>query len=104
MNVAAPLWTASDLLEATGGRFDTPFDAAGVSIDTRTLRPGDLFVALVGENGDGHVHAAAAIEAGAGGVMLHRDVAGVIPRVAGRRHARRPRAVGGFARARFGGG
>ena len=31
-----------------------PFAATGVSIDTRTLAPGDLFVALRGENGDGH--------------------------------------------------
>ena len=54
------LWTAQDLLEATGGRMDTPFAATGVSIDTRTLRPGDLFVALEGENGDGHAFVAEA--------------------------------------------
>ena len=71
------LWTASDLLEATGGRFGTPFDAAGVSIDTRTLRPGDLFIALAGESGDGHDHAARAIDAGAAGVMVHRDIPGI---------------------------
>jgi UDP-N-acetylmuramoyl-tripeptide--D-alanyl-D-alanine ligase len=70
-----PLWTAAELLEATGGRFATPFDAAGVSIDTRTIQPGDLFIALAGEAGDGHDHAARAIDAGAAGVMLHREPA-----------------------------
>ena len=38
------LWTAFDLTEATGGDFATPFNATGVSIDTRTLQPGDLFI------------------------------------------------------------
>ena len=70
------LWPAADLLEATGGAFAAPFDAVGVSIDTRTLRPGELFVALVGESGDGHAHAARAIEAGAAGVMAHRPLPG----------------------------
>ncbi|MGH7051642.1 MAG: Mur ligase domain-containing protein, partial [Acetobacteraceae bacterium] len=38
-----------------GGRPPTrPFGASGVSIDSRTLRPGDLFVALAGEHRDGH--------------------------------------------------
>ena len=47
------LWTPADLRAATGGLLRTPFSASGVSIDTRTLKPGDLFVALVGES-DGH--------------------------------------------------
>jgi UDP-N-acetylmuramoyl-tripeptide--D-alanyl-D-alanine ligase len=50
-----PLWNAEDLLNATGGSMAEKFAATGVSIDTRTLQPGDLFVALVGENGNGHV-------------------------------------------------
>ncbi len=54
MTASPSLWTANDLIEATGGSMATPFDATGVSIDTRTLAPGDLFVALLGENGDGH--------------------------------------------------
>ena len=67
------LWTAADLLEATGGHFATRFDASGVSIDTRTIQNGELFIALIGGSGDGHDHAARAIEAGAAGVMLHRN-------------------------------
>ncbi len=44
-----PLWTAAELVEATHGTMTAPFDAGGVSIDTRTLAPGELFVALRGE-------------------------------------------------------
>jgi UDP-N-acetylmuramoyl-tripeptide--D-alanyl-D-alanine ligase len=71
------LWTTLDLLEATGGAIDVPFGADGVSIDTRTLRPGDLFVALVGEGRDGHAFVADAIAKGAAGAMVHRPVPGV---------------------------
>ena len=67
-------WTAHDLLEATGGAMATPFAATGVSIDTRTLQPGDLFVALHGETGDGHDFVADALAKGAAGAMVHRDV------------------------------
>ena len=66
-----PLWTADALERATGGVMTTPFHATGVSIDTRTLRPGDLFVALRGENSDGHAHVAAAFERGAAGALVH---------------------------------
>src|SRR5262245_9137306 len=43
---------------------------AGWSIDTRTLRPGDLFFAIVGPRVDGHDFVAAAIEKGAGAVVV----------------------------------
>ncbi len=66
------LWTTLDLLEATGGAIDVPFGANGVSIDTRTLRPGDLFVALIGEGRDGHAFVPEALAKGAAGAMVHR--------------------------------
>ena len=66
-----PLWSAHDLQQATGGTFTRAFDATGVSIDTRTLQPGDIFVALRGEHGDGHQHVSAAFAAGAAGAMVH---------------------------------
>ena len=65
-----PLWTAHALQSATGGTMPRPFDATGVSIDTRTLRPGDLFVALVGDR-DGHAHVADALARGAAGALVH---------------------------------
>ncbi len=49
------------------------FVASGVSIDTRTLAPGDLFVALVGDSGDGHAFVLDALARGAAGAMVHRD-------------------------------
>src|ERR1700677_756848 len=98
-----PLWTAVELLEATGGHLAARFDAAGVSIDTRTIQPGDMFVALVGEAGDGHEHAARAIEAGAAGVMLHRDLPTVAQRLIVDDTLAGLTRLGAFARARFSG-
>ena len=100
------LWTPADLVSATGGMLSHPFAAAGVSIDTRTLQPGDLFVALRGDNNDGHAHVAAALAAGAAGALVHADPPGVpddapLLRVADTLDALW--ALGRYARARFGG-
>jgi len=59
---AVPLWTASDLATACGGKTTGDWSINGVSIDTRTLAPGDLFVALEGDNRDGHLFVEAAFE------------------------------------------
>jgi UDP-N-acetylmuramoyl-tripeptide--D-alanyl-D-alanine ligase len=45
----------------------------GVSTDSRSIRPGDLFVALRGETFDGHAFVAKAVEAGAAGVVVETD-------------------------------
>jgi len=71
------LWTPHDLVAATGGTLHVPFSATGVSIDSRSLRPGDLFVALVGDNGDGHRFVAGALARGAAGCLVHRRPEGV---------------------------
>ena len=52
-----------------------------VSTDTRTITPGALFVALPGENFDGHDLVAEAQARGAAALLLHRDVATDLPRV-----------------------
>lgn len=57
------LWTAADAAAATGGRARGDWNADGVSIDTRTLKPGDLFVALEAAR-DGHDFVAQALEKG----------------------------------------
>lgn len=49
-----------------------PFVASGWSIDTRTLMPGDLFIALRGPQFDGHDFVPAAIEKGAVGALVER--------------------------------
>ena len=43
--MTAPLWTAGEIAAATGGTVHGDFTATGVSIDTRSLETGDLFVA-----------------------------------------------------------
>jgi UDP-N-acetylmuramoyl-tripeptide--D-alanyl-D-alanine ligase len=70
------LWTSKEIEAATGGRaVGAPFAAGGVSIDTRTIAPRDLFVALEGER-DGHDFLAAAFEAGAAGGLARREGSG----------------------------
>ena len=96
-----PLWAPDDLIEATGGSFTTPFHASGVSIDTRTLRPGDLFVALLGEGRDGHEFVAGALENGAAGAMTHRTIPGVGPLLCVDDTLAALARLGAFARARF---
>lgn len=66
------LWTSAEAEAATGGRGNRPWRASGVSIDSRTLAPGDLFVALTGERHDGHDHLAAAFAAGAAAALVTR--------------------------------
>jgi UDP-N-acetylmuramoyl-tripeptide--D-alanyl-D-alanine ligase len=61
------LWTSNDLVAAMGGRpiGSLPAGISGISIDSRTLKPGDAFFAIKGETMDGHDFATAAIKAGA---------------------------------------
>ena len=95
------LWSSAELAAATGAP-PPGFDARGVAIDSRTLAPGDLFVALRGENGDGHAHVADAFARGAAGALVHRAVdAAPLLRVADTLAGLR--ALGRFARERFAG-
>lgn len=71
--MADPLWTSADIARATGGAEGGGFSATGVSIDTRTLEPGDLFVALAGVR-DGHEFVAQAMAKGAAGALVSQDV------------------------------
>lgn len=61
------LWTFDEMVAATGGRYfgAVPQGVSGISIDTRTLGPGDAFFAIKGERFDGHNFATAAMAAGA---------------------------------------
>ncbi|MBT4463044.1 MAG: UDP-N-acetylmuramoylalanyl-D-glutamyl-2, 6-diaminopimelate--D-alanyl-D-alanine ligase, partial [Rhodospirillaceae bacterium] len=68
-----PLWTS---VEAPGTS-SADWQASGVSIDTRTLEKGDLFVALHGPNFDGHEFATDAEARGAAAIMVDRDVPGL---------------------------
>ena len=74
--MAEPLWTSAEIAAATGGKLSgDAFVANGVSIDTRTIEPGDLFVALGGER-DGHEFVDQARGKGAAGALASQPVAG----------------------------
>ena len=64
------LWTAADAAAATSGTACGDWQGVtGLSIDTRGIAPGELFVALAGENRDGHDFVAQALGAGAGAAI-----------------------------------
>src|SRR5260370_21326240 len=62
-------WTIAQVADAVGARPGTGLNAlarvAGVSIDSRAIRAGELFIAIHGPRHDGHDHAASALEGGA---------------------------------------
>lgn len=70
------LWSAKESEEATGGRAIGDWHVTGVSIDTRTLQSGDLFIALKAAR-DGHDFVADALAAGAGAALVSRVPDGV---------------------------
>ena len=70
------LWTSDDAAAATGGRVTAAWTASGVSIDTRTIAPGDLFVALQADR-DGHDFVAQALARGAAAALVSRIPDGV---------------------------
>ncbi|MEO1019816.1 MAG: UDP-N-acetylmuramoyl-tripeptide--D-alanyl-D-alanine ligase, partial [Pseudomonadota bacterium] len=77
MNQSPPIWTAAELATATDGKTSGDWSVNGISIDTRTLNPGDLFVALVGPSFDGHDFAADALANGAAAVLVGRNLDGI---------------------------
>ena len=74
------LWTSLGLVKPLNARVIGRLGAGatGVSIDTRTLKPGDLFVALKGDNSDGHDHVRRAFEAGAVAAIVDEDHAAAL--------------------------
>ena len=73
------IWSARDAAKATGGALGGNWEASGISIDTRTLAPGDLFAAIKGPNHDGHDHVAQALANGAAAAMVERRFKGDVP-------------------------
>lgn len=68
-------WQADEVVSKVHGQclHEQTWKAHGVSIDSRTTQPGDLFVALKGPVHDAHEHVAAAITAGAAGAIVSRQ-------------------------------
>lgn len=78
----SPLWHAADVCSI----FDIPLGAGQeamtfhrLSIDSRSVNPGDLFFALKGESGDGHDYVKAALANGAVAAVVHRPCPEVAP-------------------------
>lgn len=71
--MAEPLWTARQIAAAVSGTMTVDFDVFGVAIDSREVRSGDLFVALKGDNQDGHRYVADAIAKGAAGALVEHS-------------------------------
>lgn len=69
------LWPAEAVIRAVHGHClqEQSWQATGVSIDSRAVQKGDLFVALKGPTHDGHDHVAAAFEAGAAAAIVSRQ-------------------------------
>lgn len=68
------LWTAAEIAAATGGTASADFQASGVEMDSRDVKPGDVFVALKGEAMDGHRFIEAAFAKGAVAAIVDRPV------------------------------
>jgi UDP-N-acetylmuramoyl-tripeptide--D-alanyl-D-alanine ligase len=64
-----PLWRIAEFV-GSKGEGDQEAVAMGYSIDSRTLNPGDLFIAITGERFDGHEYVQAALEKGAVGAIV----------------------------------
>ena len=83
--MSAPLWTWDAFLGATGGRpIGTPPAAiAGISIDSRTIKPGDAFFAIHGDKHDGHDYVSLALAAGAATAVVGKDRLAGLGRITG---------------------
>ncbi len=77
-----PLWTLDDMAHAMRAeRAGTlPREVPGLSIDTRTVKPGEAFFAIQGENRDGHDFVEAALQAGAGLAVVAKAKQAAMPK------------------------
>ena len=81
------LWSAQEINAAIGGakhasqRGSDNWHSSGISIDSRTTNKGDLFVALKGENYNGHDFVTHAADAGAQAAMVEKNIQSSIPEI-----------------------
>ena len=68
------LWDAAGIAAATGGTASHAFEASGVEMDSRDVRPGDVFVALEGDKMDGHRFVEQAFARGAVAAITDRRI------------------------------
>lgn len=76
-----PLWTVAPMAEAMRAerRNTLPASVTGISIDSRTIGPGEAFFAIAGDRHDGHAFVAAALDKGAGLAVVAADKLAGLP-------------------------
>ena len=77
MDAVEPLWDSEAAAAACAGRSAGRWQAHDVSIDSRSLPRGALFVAIRGDSGDGHAYVADALKKGAAAAMVDHVPEGV---------------------------
>lgn len=92
-------WTATRVAQVLGTAPTKEMEFTGIATDSRTLRPGELFVALVGPRFDGHRFVAQAAERGARGAVVRHGTP-PLPGVAWFEVEDTLRALGALARER----
>ena len=80
--MSEPLWTLDAMTAAMRAERAgaLPREVPGLSIDTRSIRPGEAFFAIQGENRDGHEFVAAALKAGAGLAVVAHSKRAAMPK------------------------
>jgi UDP-N-acetylmuramoyl-tripeptide--D-alanyl-D-alanine ligase len=73
------LWNSVAVDQITSGNSTAPWSCQDISIDTRTLKRGDLFVALIGKNGDGHNFLEDAASKGAAAALVSENGKSSLP-------------------------
>jgi len=64
------MWNSEDVVKATGGRATKSFKATGISMDSRTVQPGEIFIAISGKVFNGHNFVEKALEDGAAAAIV----------------------------------
>jgi len=75
-NGHSPVWTLTDILNATGGDLlcgDVMQEFENIGIDSRGIAPRDAFVAIAGDNHDGHDFVNDVVQQGVSGLIVSRD-------------------------------
>jgi UDP-N-acetylmuramoyl-tripeptide--D-alanyl-D-alanine ligase len=85
LDVEKTMFTGEDIVSSVGGRLLAGMpsqEVLGVSIDSRTLKRGDLFVAIRGDRFDGHDYVDEAVRKGASGLLIEYEKAASFARPA----------------------
>ena len=72
----------SDCAQSVQGQLEgVDLEISSISIDTRSIKQGDLYIAIKGTNFDGHAFVEQAEQAGASAVIVHKGVDSTVPRI-----------------------